>query len=127
MKASIHTIEAIMGALILLVGIINIYPIQDSREFYFSDQGHACLEYMDQQGLLRHYVYNSMVDELNSTLRSCLPGISDYAFQICSSLPCTASLPANKTTFLSSYLIAGENKAATSYDPRIINVWMWLK
>jgi hypothetical protein len=127
MKATVHTIEAIIGTLILLVGVMSIYPVEDRQEFYFSDEGYDCLRYLDQEGMLRYYVYNSMVDELNNTLRSCLPGISDYTFEICSSLSCTATLPADKSTFLSSYLIAGENKDTTNYDPRIINLWMWLK
>jgi hypothetical protein len=123
MRATVHTIEAIIGTLILLVGVISIYPIEDRQEFYFSDQSHNCLKYMDQQGLLRHYAYNNMIDSLNSSLRSCLPGISDFTFQICSTLPCTTTLPANKTTFLSSYLLAGES----DYDTRIISLWVWLR
>jgi hypothetical protein len=127
MKATVHTIEAIMGTLILLVGVISIYPIEERQEFYFSDEAYDCLKYLDNEGLLRYYIYNNLVDDLNNTLRSCLPGISDYTFQICSSLPCTTTLPSDKSTFLSSYLIAGENKATINYDPRIINVWVWLK
>jgi hypothetical protein len=127
MKATIHTIEAIIGTLILLVGVISIYPIEDRQEFYFSDESYNCLNYIDEQGLLRYYVYNNMVNDMNNTLRSCLPGIADYTFQICSSLPCMTTLPANKTTFLSSYLLAGENKGTANYDPRIINLWMWLR
>lgn len=127
MKATFHTIEAIIGTLILLVGVMSIYPIQNGEEFYFSDEGYDCLNYLDQRGLLRYYVYNNLLDELNSTIRSCLPGITDYMFQICSSLPCTANLPTDRSTFLSSYLIAGENKGAANYDPRMVNLWVWSK
>ena len=127
MKATVHTIEAIIGTLILLVGVMSIYPIQETEEFYFSDEGYRCLEHLDQEGLLRYYVYNNLINDMNNSLRSCLPGISDYTFQICPSLPCTATFPSNKSTFLSSYLIAGDNKASTNYDPRIINLWVWLK
>ena len=125
MKATIHTIEAIIGTLILLVGVINLYPIEEMEDFYFSDEGYNCLEYMDKEGMLRYYVYNNMVDELNNSLRACLPGIAEYTFQICSSLPCTTTLPPDKSTFLSSYLLAGENRGAANYDPRTINLWMW--
>jgi hypothetical protein len=127
MKATFHTIEAIIGTLILLAGVMSIYPIEEKREFYFSDQGYDCLEYLDQQGLLRHYVYNSLNDELNNSLRSCLPPISGYTFEICSTMPCITSLPTDRSTFLSTYLIAGNNKGTPSYDPRIVNLWMWLK
>ncbi len=127
MKATFHTIEAIIGTLILLVGVMSIYPIQDNEEIYFSDEGYECLKYLDQSGLLRYYVYNNLLNELNSTIRSCLPGITDYTFQICSSLPCTAGLPTDRSTFLSSYLIAGMNKGAVNYDPRMVNLWVWSK
>jgi hypothetical protein len=123
MKATMHTIEAIIGTMILLVGVINIYPIQESQEFYFSDQSYDCLKYLDQGGLLRNNVYNNMIDDLNNSLRSCLPGIADYTFQICSSLPCTTTLPTDKSTFLTSYLMSGSSE----YDPRIINLWVWMK
>jgi hypothetical protein len=127
MKATVHTIEAIIGTLILLVGVTAIYPIQEVGEPYFSDEGYTCLKYLDQEGLLRYYVYNNLTDSLNNSLKSCLPSIAAYTFNLCSSIPCSAELPPDKSTFLSSYLLAGDNMAPASYEPRIINLWMWLK
>jgi len=130
MRGTIHTIEAIIGALILLVGVMSIYPIEETREFYFSDQGYDCLKYLDQKGLLRYYIYNDLVDDLDDSLRSCLPLIADYKFQICSTLPCISPGEGPKGVRIikrSSYLIAGENKATTNYDPKLINLWIWLK
>ena len=37
MRATVHTIEAVIGTLILVVGVMSIYPISESRDFYFSD------------------------------------------------------------------------------------------
>lgn len=127
MRGTIHTIEAIIGALILLVGVMSIYPIEEPREFYFSDQGYNCLKYLDQKGLLRYYIYNDLIDDLNNSLKDCLPPISDYTFKICSTPSCTTTISSNKSIFLSSYLIAGENKVTTNYDPRLINLWIWSK
>ncbi len=103
---------------------MSIYPIEKTREFYFSDQGYNCLKYLDQKGLLRYYVYNDLVGDLNNDLRDCLPSISDYTFKICSTSSCITSIPPDKSTFLSSYLIAGNT---TNYDHRLINLWIWLK
>ena len=125
MRATIHTIEAIIGAVILLVGVMSIYPIEETKEFYFSDQGYNCLKYLDQKGLLRYYVYHDLNDKLNNGLRACLPPISDYTFKICSTPSCISnSIPSDKSTFLSSYLIAGNS---SNYDRRLINLWIWLK
>ena len=123
MKATIHTVEAVIGTLILLVGVMSIYPMEGSSDFYFSDEGYNCLRYLDESGSLRNYVYNDMTAEMNTSLYNCLPKITGYTFRICSATPCATSLPANKSVFLSSYLVSGEN----SYSPRIINLWLWLK
>jgi hypothetical protein len=123
MKATIHTVEAVIGALILMVGVMSIYPIEGSSDFHFSDEGYNCLRYLDESGLLRSYAYNGMTDELNNSLYDCLPKITGYAFSVCMTTSCTTSLPSGKSVFLSSYLVSGEN----SYSPRIINLWLWLK
>ena len=122
MRATVHTIEAVIGTLILVVGVMSIYPISEGRDFYFSDEGYNCLMFLDDSGLLRNYVYNDMANELNSRLRNCLPQIIDYDFKICQTQPCTTPLPDNTSVFLSSYLLSGEK----TYSPRIINLWMWL-
>jgi len=125
MRGTIHTIEAILGAVILLVGIMSIYPTEETREFYFSDQGYNCLKYLDQEGLLRYYIYNDLTDDLNNSLRNCLPPISDYSFEICLTSSCiSTSIPSDKSTFLSSYLVAGNT---SNYDHRLVNLWIWLK
>jgi hypothetical protein len=122
MKATVHTIEAVIGTLILIVGVMSIYPVNESRGFYFSDEGYSCMEYLDEAGLLRNYVYNGMTDEMNSSLRDCLPQVADYDFKICSTTSCVTTLPTDKSIFLSSYLLSGEK----NYEPRIVNLWLWL-
>jgi hypothetical protein len=123
MKATVHTIEAVIGTLILIVGVMSIYPLNESRDFYFSDEGYNCLIYLDETGLLRNYVYNDMADEMNSSLSACLPQVVGYDFKICSATECTTTLPTDKSVFLSSYMLSGGN----NYDPRIVNLWIWLK
>ena len=123
MKATVHTIEAVIGTLILMVGVMSIYPVTESRDFYFSEEGYDCMKYLDDAGLLRNYVYNSMMDELNSSLRDCLPQVARYEFKVCPTPDCITTLPSDKSVFLSSYILSGEE----SYDPRIVNIWMWLK
>ncbi|MFH0928736.1 MAG: hypothetical protein V1818_00060 [Candidatus Aenigmatarchaeota archaeon] len=122
MKATMYTIEAVIGTLILLIGVISIFPLEQEGEFQFSYHGYDCLKYLDDAGVLRRYAYNGMNAELNSSLYNCLPRTAGYAFKICSSSPCIETLP-EKDVVLSSYLVSGE----TTYDPRIINLWVWSK
>jgi hypothetical protein len=119
-----HTIEAVLGAILVLVGIMLIFPTQQQNEINFSDIGYSCLYNLDQRGLLRYYAVNSMNTELNDSLRSCLPTMADFNFKICSVSNCiNTSIPYNKTVYLSGYLIAGEN----TYNRKLINLWIWSK
>jgi hypothetical protein len=120
----IHTMEAVLGTLLILGGIMLIFPIQQQNEINFSDISYSCLGMLEQKGLLRHYVSNNMNTELNNNLRDCLPSVADFKFKICSSSSCMdTTIPYNKTVYLSSYLIAGEN----TYDRKVINIWVWSK
>ena len=123
MRATIHTVEAVIGTMILLVGVMSIFPVQERTEFYFSDDGYSCLRYLDDSGLLRNYVYNGLMGELNSTLAACLPQITGYTFKICQAAPCIDTLPSDRSVFLSSYVLSGDK----TYDKRIVNLWLWLK
>lgn len=123
MKAMLYTLEAILGAVLVLVGIISIFPIQQQKEMIFSDVGYSCLSYLDQKGFLRHYAVNDMVTELNNSLKNCLPSVADFKIKICSSSDCKDTTPTDRDVYLSSYLIAGEN----AYNNKLINLWVWLK
>ena len=124
MKGMMHTMEAVLGAILVLIGIMFIFPTQQRGEINFSENGYSCLNYLDQKGLLRYYATNSMDIELNNSLKSCLPSIADFKFKVCPSSDCKdVTVPYNKTVYLSSYLIAGEN----IYNRLLINLWVWSK
>jgi len=124
MRGMMHTLEAVLGSALVLVGIMMIFPIQQQGEIKFSEAGYSCLSYLDQNGFLRYYAVNSMNTELDSSLKSCLPVVADFKFKICSSSDCIDNnIPYNKTVYLSSYLIAGEN----DYNRKVINLWVWSK
>jgi hypothetical protein len=118
----IHTMEAVLGTLLVLGGILLIFPAQPQNETSFSETSYSCLKSMDQRGLLRYYAVNSMNSELNDSLRECLPSIASFSFKICSTSNCIdSSVPYNKTVYLTSYLISGEN----TYNRKLINLWTW--
>jgi len=119
-----HTMEAILGSVLILIGITFITPTQQRADTSFSEAGYSCLRQLDQEGLLRFYAVNSMDAELDNSLKSCLPPVSDFKFKICSSADCIdATIPYTKTVYLSSYLISGEN----TYNRKLINLCIWSK
>jgi len=122
MKGMMHTLEAVLGSVLVLVGIMMIFPVQQVSEINFSEVGYSCLNYLDQNGLLRYYAINNMNTELNDSLRLCLPPTSNFKFRVCSVTDCIDdNIPYDKAVYLSSYLIAGENY----YNKKIINLWVW--
>jgi hypothetical protein len=101
---------------------MSIFPMESSEEFQFSDQGYQCLKYLDDAGLLRRYAYAGLTTDLNNSLYACLPKTADFVFKVCSSMPCAEPLPQGDIV-LSSYIMSGE----ISYDPKVINLWLWSK
>ncbi|MEM3609611.1 MAG: hypothetical protein QXK49_03025 [Candidatus Aenigmatarchaeota archaeon] len=124
MKGMMYTIEAVIGAILVLIGITFIFPAQQQKELNLLETSFNCLIYLDQRGLLRYYAENNMNNELKDSLKSCLPPILDFKFKICSTSNCIeTTIPYDKEVYLSSYLIAGEN----TYNKKLINLWVWLK
>jgi len=123
MKGIVYIMEAILGAILILVGIMLIFPSQQN-EPGLSENGYNCLVYLDQKGLLKNYVENSRITDLNNSLKQCLPPIFDFKFKICATSNCIdTTIPYDKPVYLSSYLIAGEN----TYNKALINLWIWSK
>jgi hypothetical protein len=123
MKAMMYTIEAVLGTLLILMGILYIYPTNHQGETSLSEIGYSCLIYLDQNGLLRHYAVNGMTADLSSSLRNCLPSAAEFSFKVCQSPDCKASVPSDRNVYATSYVIAGDE----TYDRHLINLWTWLK
>ena len=122
-KGFVKTLEAGIAITLILVSMVFLFPEKTINEPQISDIGYNCLRYLDNQGVLRNYAVNDLENNLISDLRSCLPPILNYTARICTTSTCNTILPGNKTIFLSSYLIAGEN----SVRPTLINLWIWLE
>ena len=124
MKGVISIIEGVMAVMIIMVGISMIYPIRARGEFDFTYASYNCLKLMDQEGYLRYYVENDITDDLNTSLKSCLPGIVEYTFNYCDSVNCNPdNVPGDRDVFVSSYFLSGHE----NYDSKLINLWVWLK
>lgn len=124
MKATLSTIEAVLGVIVIFVGMTFIYPIRETSDVGLTTVSYKCLESLDQEGLLRYYIANSLTTDLNNSIKSCLPGITRFEFSVCDSVDCNPnSIPSDKEIFVSSYLISGYE----TYDSKMINLWVWLK
>ena len=124
MKGVLHTIEAVLGVMIILLGVTMVYPIRAKTEVQLSEIGYLCLKELDQEGTLKYYVENDMTSNINTSLKSCIPQIADFTFEICSTVICNPSvIPNNKQIFVSNYLLSGYE----TYEANLVSVWLWLK
>jgi len=123
MKGFSHTLETVFGALLILITLLNIYTNPPRTETKLSELGYNCLSSIDNKGFLRYYALNALYSDLNNKLRDCLPFLIDFKFRICSTSDCSIQLPESKSVFLSSYFIAGND----SFNPTLINLWIWFK
>lgn len=117
------TLEAAIAIVLILVSIVFLFTGNGITEPQMSNTGYECLKNLDNQGLLRYYAVNDLEVSLSDSLKACIPPLLGYATKICSTSACSAVLPVNKTIFLSTYLIAGDN----SFNPRLVDLWVWLK
>lgn len=121
MKGYIKTLEAGIAIVLILVSMIFLFSDRARKEPQLSDIGYNCLKYLDYKGVLRYYAVNNLESSLISNLRGCIPPILNYKARICTTTSCNTQLPTDRTVFLSSYLIAGEN----TINNVLINVWVW--
>jgi hypothetical protein len=117
------TLEAAIAIVLILVSIVFMFTNKEITEPQMSATGYECLKNLDNQGLLRYYAANGLEDSLNADLKTCIPPLLNYTTKICATSTCNTVLPINKTVFLSTYLIAGDN----SFNPRLVDLWVWLK
>ena len=120
-KGFVKTLEAGIAISLILVSMVFLFPQKTKTEPQLSETAYDCLRYLDNKGVLRYYAVNNRQEDLVSDLRGCLPPLYSYTVKICTTSSCGTTLPDDKTIFLSSYLIAGEN----SFNPTLINLWVW--
>lgn len=121
MKGVIKTLEAALAVIIVLIAVIFVFTPQPKSEPQISNIGYECLNYLDNKGVLRYYAVNNLESDLKSDLKTCLFPMFNYTARVCTTAYCSVQIPENKTVYLSSYLIAGDD----TMKPTLINLWIW--
>ncbi len=124
MRGVLQTLEAVLGVMVILIGLTTVYPVREKGEFQLSTTGYNCLRQLDQEGNLKYFVENDLVIDLNNSLRDCIPRIADFTFKICNTDLCNPDVvPQNKEIFVANYLVAGHE----SFENNLVSLWLWLK
>jgi len=121
MKGFVKTLESALAIVLVLIAVIFIFSPQPKPEPQISNIGYNCLKYLDDKGVLRYYAVNNLESNLKNDLKNCLFPMFNYIAKICKTASCSIQTPQNKTVFLSSYLIAGDE----TISPTLINLWIW--
>jgi len=123
MKGFIKTLEAVLAAIMLLSVAFYFYSTPQDDFSNIARTGEACINELNNQGLLRYYGSNNMEIDLKNAMDSCLPDILDYDVKICMSDNCKPSKTTSENVYTVDYVITGED----SIQPIIVRLWVWPK
>ncbi|MDD5416821.1 MAG: hypothetical protein PHU12_02485 [Candidatus Aenigmarchaeota archaeon] len=85
-KGFVNTVEAVLGALIIMSVMIYLFPQQAIQEQSMHDITYNCLKYAKDYS------------DLDAKLKECIPISYKYQYKICSSSDCSTTLPEGTVT-----------------------------
>ncbi len=124
MKAMMHTLEAMIAALLILGTLVAVYSFPKPQESFDSvtmrEKGYFCMKDADNRGLLRYYALANDSIGIRNYFQGCLPRSLNFSLNFCAA--CAADIPANRTVISMNYIIAGEG---ASFQPTNANLFLW--
>lgn len=122
MKGILHTMEAIIAGIIVILFLVAIVSRQASvapGPSVIIMQGLEELRDLDRKGILRDYVIDRDNTGLNSEVRI---GYFNHSISICDTGgACTGSAPSAENVWLATYFVAGKN----DYTPYEVILYLW--
>lgn len=102
MKGFTNTIEAVIGAVIILSVMMWLFQTPATQETSSYSMAYNCLKYAKDSA------------NVDAKLRECIPISYNYQFKVCGS-DCSAALPSNVTVTSADYISNG----------KIMKLWMY--
>ena len=119
----IKTLEALVSSIILLATVVILFSPLLFSQNQIPSISYSCLKHLDNQGLLRYYAENNMLNDLNNELKNCMPSNLDYSSKICNTPTCDPGTLPDKEVYATSYIIAGDQNS----ENRLVSLWVWYK
>lgn len=104
MKGFINTIEAVIGAVIILSALMFLFQPQASQSQDMYQTTYDCLKYAKDYS------------DFGTAFKGCIPSTYQFQYNICTTTDCPANLPENITVTSAEYILAG---------PKLIKVWVY--
>ncbi len=109
MKGVVNTIEALIGAIMILGLMIFLFTPQPMQEPDMYRTSYTCLKYAKDS------------ENIKTSLDQCIPDTYKFDYRICETADCPASglvssLPENTTIVSAEYIDSG---------PRLIKIWVY--
>ncbi|MBI5332453.1 MAG: hypothetical protein HZB65_02685 [Candidatus Aenigmarchaeota archaeon] len=122
LKGTMKTLEAVLAASILLIGMGFIFmPKTSSATDGMKEQGYSALQYLADSGELRKYA------ESEQNIDILLDPLLDYNFKgmFCKE-GCKTDLPDNKEIVIVDYYISGyASSDGIKSDPKRFRLYLW--
>ncbi|MEM1535335.1 MAG: hypothetical protein QW199_02425 [Candidatus Pacearchaeota archaeon] len=129
-KSALRIIEAIIGLLIILLGLVYFVSQQTkqlSRKEHVKEIATIILDEIEKNATLRSYVQYNNINELNSSIAAMLTKLAPrYEFNFCltaSENTCLPILPEKKDIYVSSLLISYVDGGNVNATKLILFLW----
>ena len=127
-KGYIYSLEVLIAISIILVAMVFLFryaPTKPEIEIsILKQQGFDILEYMNNEGTLREYVFNNNETELEAYLAVLLPKNIYFETDICSVSCERTNVPNNETVISIDYYVSGYKE---HYIGKKVRLWIWRK
>lgn len=128
MTGYIYSLEVLIAISIIFIALVFLFryaPAKPATELsIIKQEGFHVLEYMNNQGALREYVFIDNETEFEKYLAPLLPANLYFETEICSLLCDTENVPNNETVIAVDYYVSGYKD---HYLGKKIRLWLWKK
>ncbi len=126
MRGFVHSIEVLIAASILLIGIAMIFkPYVSINIDQMKTQGYQTLKYLDDSGFLRDSVKIGNTLELDKKIKETIS--YNFMVDICK-IDCKTPILLEKNTVVIEYYISGYgDDSGLVFDPHKVKLYIWDK
>lgn len=127
-RGYLYTLEAMIAAFLIFVTIIYVFRgISSEDETKYLKIKSLCydaIEYLDNVGLIREYVYKGFKEQLEEKLEEILPSSLEVEVEFCTDDCRISSLPVKKSVIIVDHYISGFR---STYEYKKVRVYLWEK
>ena len=125
-KGYMYTLEVLIAASLIMVTFVIVFQSPPSKPALetslIKQQGYNALEFLDNNGLLRPYVYSNDEGALETQIDAVLINSIKFETDICFSSCNMSNVPDDETVIVVDYYVSGYKN---TFLGKKVRMWMW--